>query len=312
MESKRVTCLITSYMKFEYIFSAIDGVLKQNYPDIELIICDDCSSNFPKDEIENYVDANKKDNIKRVLIYSNKENLGTVKNFNTALKNATGYYFLNTAADDEFFDENVFANVVKQFEKTGAHTATCRIAMRGSRGLDGNCLQLESDIDKIKNYSPEKLYNTIVTDNIICGGAHYFTRDMLEKFGYFNENYRYIEDLPHFLTLLRNGEKICFFDIVSVWYRVDGISRSNSVPVRYLEDNLAICENEILPYRESMSLLSYRYNLCRRKTIQYRIEGTGKLALTKKIELFLTFPDAALLNIIINYKRRHGRRKCLI
>lgn len=120
-----ITCFMLSYNKFEYIYEAIDSILMQTYPKIELAIFDDCSENFPKDELEQYIERNKGENIINVIIYQSPINEGTVKNFNNMIKNTTGKYLLGAGCDDTLYDSYVVENVVNYFEKTGAGIVTC-------------------------------------------------------------------------------------------------------------------------------------------------------------------------------------------
>ena len=45
---------IGSYNNYEYIFEAIDSVLNQTYPAIELIVSNDGSPDFKLDEVKKY------------------------------------------------------------------------------------------------------------------------------------------------------------------------------------------------------------------------------------------------------------------
>lgn len=308
MKNNRVTCIMTVYKKYTYIYRAIDSILEQEYPDIELIICDDCSGDFPKQKIINYVNEHKNSNIKNVIIYSNEVNLGTVKNFNTALKKSSGYYFINLSADDIFYNKNVMSKVVKKFDETGAYYATCRAILATKDNRNGLCFQTEKDINDIVRMNADELYNRIAKDNIVLGACTYFTKEVIEKYGYFDEQYIYIEDLSRFLSICRQGGKIEFFDIASIWHMMDGISNTKTVPKRYLQDNLKICVNEILNHRDKLSLLSYRYNLCRRKSLEYRIRNDGKLFVKNKIWMAICYPDAILYNIFVTVKRKFAKR----
>ena len=83
------TVCVTHYNQMNFVYSALDSVLRQDYPSIELIVADDASEEFDKKAIEEYIKQNKGANIKKVQIIANKKNLGTVKNLNNVLKNAT-------------------------------------------------------------------------------------------------------------------------------------------------------------------------------------------------------------------------------
>ncbi len=90
--NKKISIILSNYCSEEYLNEAIESVFKQDYTNIELIITDDGSPNFKKSTVEKYIKENKTTNISDVKYVINKENIGTVKTFNKALKEATGEY----------------------------------------------------------------------------------------------------------------------------------------------------------------------------------------------------------------------------
>ena len=113
--SNLVSVLVLSYNNFKYMKECLNSILEQNYQHIEIIISDDFSSDFKKDEIEQFIMDNKKENIVNYVINQNSCNLGTVKNLNKSISLATGNYFINLACDDVLFDGEVISNIVKYF-----------------------------------------------------------------------------------------------------------------------------------------------------------------------------------------------------
>ena len=55
-----------TYKKFDYLYEALDSVFIQDYPNIEIIIGDDCSPEFPRKEIDQYIESAQSI---RILIY---------------------------------------------------------------------------------------------------------------------------------------------------------------------------------------------------------------------------------------------------
>jgi len=85
-----------------FIKKAIDSLLKQTFSDFELIISDNCSTD---DTVEICEQFEKLD--KRVKFFRQKENLGSILNFNFVLSQATGKYFMWAASDDWWGSEHV-------------------------------------------------------------------------------------------------------------------------------------------------------------------------------------------------------------
>ena len=77
-----VSCVVTCYKKVPYLIEAIDSVLMQDYPRIELLVTDDGTVDFPSEEISNYIEKKKGPGIERYVVFHHEVNVGTVKNMN--------------------------------------------------------------------------------------------------------------------------------------------------------------------------------------------------------------------------------------
>src|SRR5471030_2795722 len=125
--SNLVSILVLSYNNLQYIKECLNSILEQNYPYIEVIISDDFSSNFPKDEIEQYIKSNKKENLINYVINQNLCNLGIVKNLNNAIDLKAGNYFINLACYNVLFDSGVISSSVEFYSKTNYRVAAGHI-----------------------------------------------------------------------------------------------------------------------------------------------------------------------------------------
>jgi glycosyltransferase involved in cell wall biosynthesis len=94
---KLVTICIAAFNAEKYIGKAVESALAQNYQNIEILICDDGSTDNTIEIIEAYKSAN-------ISILKNKNNLGYLRTFNKLLYAANGEYISFLDADD-FIDE---------------------------------------------------------------------------------------------------------------------------------------------------------------------------------------------------------------
>ena len=100
MTQPLVSVLIPSYNRFKYLQNAIQSVQQQNYPNIEIIIINDCST---QDEYythkfeNNVVKLDLKENQKDILGYVSP---GHVRNFGLELANGKYVAFLD---DDDIW-----------------------------------------------------------------------------------------------------------------------------------------------------------------------------------------------------------------
>jgi glycosyltransferase involved in cell wall biosynthesis len=107
-----VSVIVISYNQESYIGQAIESVLRQEYENLELIICDDASSDATSEIIRKYAEENP-DKIKACI---NGENLGVTGNCNRGLNLSSGDLICVLGGDDYFLPGKIEAQV-QEFEK---------------------------------------------------------------------------------------------------------------------------------------------------------------------------------------------------
>lgn len=256
-----ITIITLSYNSVSTIKETIDSVLMQDYEEIQYIIADDGSKDFNCDEIKKYINNHCSSNLKELIVIHNDINVGTVRNLNAALKLSKGEIIFNLSADDSFYDKSVISDWVAEFKLSGAEIITAKRSVY-TESKD-NVIAIEPDADKIriiKTSYPMQLLEYIAPVNIIFGCCTARTRANILKYGGYDERYRYIEDYSSNLRLLRNGEKIHFFDRVVVNYRFAGVSSPSKINRYYLRENRNIFKNEALPYILKKHVAKKRYH----------------------------------------------------
>lgn len=246
MIDSTITIISLSYNSSNLIKS-VNSVLHQSYPNIEYIIIDDGSASFDVEKISEYVNTNKSKSIIKFTVLENKRNMGTIYTLNRAIKSSSGKYIFNLGGDDCFHDNYVIADWVEFFNKTGALVSTAKMAVY----KNGEYLweqPSEKQIKEINFFSSEELFNSIAACNYIFGCCTARSRACIEKYGLFDESYRYIEDHSMNLYLLRNGVKFFFFDRVVVDYATGGISSPTEHNKIFEQEVDEIFKKEALPY----------------------------------------------------------------
>jgi len=108
----KVTILIPTYNQSKYLPQAIESALAQDYPNLEVLVIDDGSS----DSTPDIVDCYKADS--RFKYFRNQTNLGRVSNYRHGLFDcACGDYVLNLDGDDWLSDSQYISDAVKLLDQ---------------------------------------------------------------------------------------------------------------------------------------------------------------------------------------------------
>jgi glycosyltransferase involved in cell wall biosynthesis len=108
--SPQVDILIISFNQDKFIGNAIQSAIDQNYPNIKIIVSDDCSTDSTQKIIndwhKNYPD--------KIIPVFNKKNLGITGNSNIGLSYCKGDFFVFMGGDDVLYPDKV-AKQIKWF-----------------------------------------------------------------------------------------------------------------------------------------------------------------------------------------------------
>jgi glycosyltransferase involved in cell wall biosynthesis len=91
---------IVTYNSARYVRQAIESVLLQTYQHIEVVICDDCSTDDTWDVINSFADP-------RIRKFRNDTNIGEYPNRNKAIQMATGDFFIFIDGDDMIYPHGI-------------------------------------------------------------------------------------------------------------------------------------------------------------------------------------------------------------
>ncbi len=94
-----ISVIVANYNNAKYLPQCIDSILRQTYPNIEIVIADDCSTDSSVDIIRDY--SKKHSNITPIF---NEINLGVAANRHKAITHASGDYITTLDSDDVFIN----------------------------------------------------------------------------------------------------------------------------------------------------------------------------------------------------------------
>lgn len=247
--NKLFSVIITNYNQWEYIFNAINSVIKQDYNNIELIITDDASKNFDSEQIKRYLSKSKIKNIKFIL---NEKNIGTVKTLFKGLKECSGEYILFFAADDELNDKKILSTFASNFKNSEINivSSICNICDNKLENVKFE-FPTRKEIEKINNLTSFEQYKLLLDGTIVAPGATAFRSKIIKKREYLNSKNKYIEDWELFLKLTFHNQKIYVLEKYGLNHRGGGISENKNLSLSmkksYLKDFDNIFKKIIIP-----------------------------------------------------------------
>ena len=193
-----VSVICLSYNHEAYVVEALNSVINQTYPNIELLIADDFSTDHSVGKIQDWLK-----NHPNVFFLANEKNLGNTKTFNQLAKKAKGEFIIDLAADDILLP-NCIEKQVNAFQNSN---------YRSLGIVYGNLIEIDEKGNFISNYYTEEdhpesgnIYKMVIGRTTkICSVSSMIKKSVLEKLGYYDENLAY-EDLDLWIRTSREYE----------------------------------------------------------------------------------------------------------
>lgn len=192
-----VSVLMGSYNHEKYIGEAIESVLNQTFPDLELIIIDDCSTDNSRAIIEKY---QAKDS--RVRAFFHKKNMGIPRTANDGLKEAKGKFVSFIGSDDAWLSFKLEKQLplIKKNEDKVIWSDGKIINSQGSFTGQTVTQLLCSPKKKSGN-----LFQELLMEDFVFGQSVLVKTKYAQEIG-FDEGLRYVNDHLFFVNLSKNHE----------------------------------------------------------------------------------------------------------
>ena len=209
----RVSIQIPTYNQQDYLSKAIESCLAQDYPHLEIVISDDCSTDDTALIVKGFNDP-------RIRYFRNEVNLGRVGNYRKALyEYCTGEWVVNLDGDDYYTDPGFISRgmeLIDQYTRLGNRIVFYQALMKlvGDRGevqkshhaLGGR------EHGVFPNYYPV-IYRT---NNFFSHLTTLYRRDLAMKVGFY-ENDILNTDLESLAKLSFHGAVILDNHCVGAW-----------------------------------------------------------------------------------------------
>ena len=228
MEKEKISVIMTTYNRRNFLEKAINSVFEQTYKNIEIIIIDDCSKDDTSDFCQNLKDS-------RIKFYRNERNQGCGPNRKKALeKYATGKYIIFLDDDDKFINKNYFKDAINRLEKNQKLSMVCA----------SHIVYDQLNNTKIEKKFPYK--NTVNNKEFFLNfGSENYPKPIISiaiirkkalEFAEYKEM-KILNDTTIFLRALMYGP-MGFINTVSAQYLVHGNNISFSCTTEFIIDNL--------------------------------------------------------------------------
>lgn len=224
--------VVLTYQQMHLLQDCLRSIFRQSYPNIELVICDDCSADFDEEYIRSYINKHKGRNLKNTVIYRHDHNVGTSANANKAISLSSGTYFKLHAGDDMLYGRDALKQAREQLEKDGVSLIACRsVACAYDGTMTDQYYPSYGAICSMMDADAKKQFELIATQSwgeFINAPAIFWKRDFYDQIGGFDLDYKYTEDWPMWLKITGMGYRITLVNIVTTIYRYGGISNDAS------------------------------------------------------------------------------------
>lgn len=309
--------VVLCYQNKDLLWGMLDSICQQDYPNIELIVSDDGSDDFDAQAVEQYIEENKGENIRKVTVRRNAENMGTVRHVHTVIAQVQSEYLAFSAADDRFCGKTAISEYVKAFVENpdrGWIVARSRITSANYKKTIYTT-PTERDIPYFQQGDPIRLYSRWSRRGLAIPCSMAFRKSAIEAVGGIDLSFRFLEDWPLVLKLLRNGYMPIFLDRVTAIHSAGGVTNTNvfgtGVRKEFLEDKRRLLETEteahmdLLTQEDQKAYRQYKREIMQR---QYFFgvelpETQGKL---RKIGLLLKKPIRAVWYAEALFKERRS------
>lgn len=203
----KLSIVVPSYNQGHFIEETLRSILLQNYPNLELIVIDGGSTDNTVEVLKTY-DA-------FIDFWVSEKDEGQSDAINKGLKRASGDWLAFMNSDDGYL-KDVFARIFSKIKNEDF--------VFGNQGFVGKTMQ-DPQLRVSKNIYPLSISTLLRffknVDNIIPSQSVFFSRNLFEQVGYFDNTLHYGMDFDWYVRAALKQPNTYFTDFPSYFYRLD-------------------------------------------------------------------------------------------
>ena len=245
-----ISIIIPTYNREKTIGRAIKSAVFQTYPNLEIIVVDDGSTDNSKNAVKQLKD-------KRIAYVSHKTNLGASAGRNTGVEKARGEYIAFLDSDDRWMLNKLEKQMAVFQKKTSTGVVYCRYyIVKGKR-------KEISSWPEISKYNG-KLHEELLIGNFITSSSALLKKKILEKSAGFDTKLPAYQDWEFFLRVSKYAnfafvDEPLFYQYQDEKNRISESREKRIHAVRYiLRKNQADIKKNRHIYARFLSMADYR------------------------------------------------------
>lgn len=295
----KVSVIIPTYNREDFIEETIQSVLDQTYKDFEIIVVDDGSTDNTKKKLEKF-------NSKIKLI--EQKNSERAVSRNNGIKNAQGEYIAFLDSDDLWF-KNKLEKQVEVLDKNKDYVLTYCQCLR----INENGLNIKIAERQLKGYSGY-VYEKLLMRNFITSPTPLVKRECIEKIKGFETKYIPYEDWEFWVRLSLLG-KFYFIKEPLAHYRIHETQSVKLAKAEKIEEvTTSLLENSFTHKEIPTELKNKSLGLANlRFTYWYLIANDTSKAKEKLRKCLSLYPNFLIdprwlgLNLVCNFPKLKGK-----
>lgn len=252
MDHPLVSIGIPTYNRADgYLRDAIESAIRQTYPNIELIVSDNCSSDDTETVVRLFDD-------KRIKYFRHSVNIGPNNNFNFCVEKAKGKYFL-LLHDDDLIDRDFIEACVKE----ASSSPDVGIIRTGTRIINSEGNVINNYPNGAKGLSVEEFFRcwfACKTSFYLCSTL--FNTRRLKEIGGFDSKNNLFQDVFAEVELAAKHGRVDIEEVMASF-------RKHPEEITFSAKVKSWCEDSLLLLDLMCDLVPQKKEIIRREGMQF-------------------------------------------
>lgn len=275
-----------TYNQEDLITECLDSIAGQDYSPIELVVCDDASTDRTIQVVEEWLEHHQ-DRFENVVFLKNGQNLGISATHDRGLRCATGKY-LKYIAGDDILAKNCVSQIVSFSREYGITWGQTLVKPFFETLEDLADINLpHSRFRKYFSYTPSEQFRMFARRCFFCAPGNFFARSLLEEIGFLDTEFRTFEDWHTWLRLTKANHATRLLPEPLVFWRRHPKSLTYSAfdigNVTFFKDQVKVIEKYVLPYEKDLDWMTRKHLTCTLAYEKLLIEEGGTLESHRKV-----------------------------